>query len=106
MTGAKFIAPSELESLMIMVKKGECALIDIRTAAEFRSGHIRYAKLIPVDELEKRVGELDPGKRLVIYCRSGKRCLRVLPSLAEKGFSDVLVLEGGLERWPGGLVND
>jgi rhodanese-related sulfurtransferase len=106
MTGARFISSPELEGLMPIIEKGDCILLDIRSPAEFRSGHIRHARLIPVEELEKRAGEMDRSKMLVIYCRSGKRCLRILPTLADKGHNDVLVLEGGLERWRGSLVND
>ena len=106
MTGARFIATSELERLLPMVEKGECLLLDIRTVSEFRSGHIRYARLIPVDEIERRSEELDRSKKLVIYCRSGKRCQRALSVLSEKGHQEVLVLEGGLERWRGDLVKD
>jgi phage shock protein E len=105
MTGAKFIAPSELERIMPMVEKGECILLDIRSAAEFRSGHIRYAKVIPLDELEKRAGEIEPGKGLVIYCRSGKRCMAALPLLNKNG-REVMVLDGGVERWPNGLIRE
>jgi rhodanese-related sulfurtransferase len=106
MTGARFITPAELERLMPMIEKGELVLLDIRSSAEFRSGHIVHSRLIPVEELEKRVGELDKNKGLVIYCRSGKRCLRVLPILAERGGGEVLVLEGGLERWSGRVERD
>lgn len=105
MTGARFITPLELERLMPMIEKGECILLDIRSPAEFRSGHIRHSRHIPAEELEKRVEELDKRKTLVIYCRSGKRCLRALPVLTKEGRGEVLVLEGGLERWPGGLYD-
>ena len=98
--------PSELEELLPMVQKGEYVLLDIRTVGEFHSGHIRYAMSIPVDELDKRLSEIDHNKKLVIYCRSGKRCLRALPMLTEEGSEEVMVLEGGIERWPGGLVSD
>jgi rhodanese-related sulfurtransferase len=106
MTGARFITTSELEQLLPMIEKGECVLLDIRTVSEFRIGHIRYARLIPVDEIERRSEELDRNKKLVIYCRSGKRCLRALSVLGEKGIEGVQVLEGGLERWRGDLVKD
>jgi rhodanese-related sulfurtransferase len=91
---------------MPSVQKGDCVLLDIRSAGEFHSGHIRYARLIPVEELEKRVSELDRDKKLVIYCRTGKRCIRALPVLAQDRIEEVMVLEGGIERWPGGLVTD
>ncbi len=106
MTGARFITPAELDALMPMIEKGDCTLLDIRTQPEFRSGHIKHATLIPVEELEKRVTELDRGKSLVIYCRSGKRCLRGLQILVGNGIGGVMVLEGGLERWHGVQVHD
>jgi rhodanese-related sulfurtransferase len=105
MTGARFISAAELERLMPNIEKGECILLDIRSPAEFRGGHIVNAKLMPVDEIEKGAQKPDGKKPLVIYCRSGKRCFRVLQILANGG-REVLVLEGGLERWPGHLVHD
>ncbi len=103
MIGARFISPSELEKIMPMVERGEYLLLDIRTIGEFRSGHIRCARLIPVEEIEQRSGELDKEKRLVIYCRTGKRCLRAVSFLG-KDRAEVLILEGGLEQWPYNIV--
>jgi len=106
MTGARFIGMGELESLMPLIEKDECILLDVRSPVEFRSGHIRHTRSMPAEELVDRSNELEMGKKLVVYCRSGKRSLRVLPMLTEIGYADVLVLEGGLERWTGDLVSD
>jgi rhodanese-related sulfurtransferase len=106
MTGARFITPAELEILMSQAEEGELDLLDVRSRSEFRSGHISHAVSMPVEELENRYGELAHGKKLVIYCRTGRRCMKVLPLLAEKGFRDVLILEGGLEHWSGSLVTE
>jgi rhodanese-related sulfurtransferase len=105
MTAARFITALELERLMPMIEKGDCLLVDVRSTGEFRSGHIRCAKLMPVDEVGRRVGELERDKTLVIYCRSGRRCHQVLPVLTVGG-REVLILDGGLERWTGKLVCD
>jgi rhodanese-related sulfurtransferase len=106
MTGTKFITAKELEQMMPMIVKGECVLLDIRTASEFRSGHIIHAILMPVEELEKRSAELTGTKKMVIYCRTGKRCHRALPILNEKGHNDIMVLEGGLEKWSREIVRE
>jgi rhodanese-related sulfurtransferase len=106
MTGAKFITATELEMLMPLLERGECILLDIRAPAEFRSGHIRFSVSMPLEELEKRAGELDKDKGLVIYCRTGRRCLIALPVLGQKGHDSVMVLEGGIEVWRGDVIND
>jgi rhodanese-related sulfurtransferase len=105
MTGARFITPAELEGMMSSVGE-EFDLLDVRSRSEFRSGHISHAISMPVGELDRRSDDLPPGKKLVIYCRTGRRCLLAVPMLAEKGHPVVLILEGGLERWPGVLVTE
>ena len=42
-------------------------LIDVRQPAEYKSGHIPGAKLIPVTELAERSQELDPEKPTLVY---------------------------------------
>ena len=46
---------------------GEINLVDVRQPGEYEGQHIPGAKLIPVGELEERVGELDPSKPTVAY---------------------------------------
>jgi rhodanese-related sulfurtransferase len=42
-------------------------LVDVRQPGEFEGGHLAGAKLIPMGELEERLGELDPEKPTVAY---------------------------------------
>jgi rhodanese-related sulfurtransferase len=42
-------------------------LIDVRQPGEYEGGHLAGAKLIPIGELEDRLGDLDPGKPTVAY---------------------------------------
>jgi len=46
---------------------GDFNLIDVRTPKEYERGHLAGAELIPVGELEKRLSELDPNKRTIVY---------------------------------------
>ena len=94
-----FINPGELRSMMGVRKEGECDLIDVRREDEFRNGHIHGARLIPLDSLESRVTELDRSKTTVLYCKSGKRCLRGAQILGEMGWDEVYVLDGGYDAY-------
>lgn len=74
-------------------------LVDVRTAQEYASSHLDGALNLPVQELDRRLGEL--GRRdapVVVYCHSGNRSARAARLLAAAGFSRVYDL-GGIDRW-------
>ena len=83
-------------------KDDSIVVLDVRTPEEFKSetGHLKNAILLPVQELEARVGELEPyeGKTIIAVCRSGNRSSRAAAFLNQKGFH-VLNLEGGMLKW-------
>ncbi len=74
-------------------------ILDVRNQSEYNSGHIRYAKLIPVYELESRLDELDIDDDTLVYCRSGGRSSVASEILASNGFSYVYNMLGGITAW-------
>ena len=46
---------------------GEYNLVDVRQPVEYEKGHLPGARLIPLAELESRLGELDPRKPTIVY---------------------------------------
>jgi rhodanese-related sulfurtransferase len=91
------ISPAEAETLI--KEKKELQLIDVRTPAEYAAGHLANAKLIPVQELEGRVGEIDKTKPILLYCRSGHRSGNALKILLGKGYAQAKHMEGGINAW-------
>jgi rhodanese-related sulfurtransferase len=74
-------------------------LIDVRTPAEFAAGHIPGALNIPLQELEQRMGELEPKQApIVLYCRSGNRSSSAARALKAAGYAAVHDL-GAMSRW-------
>lgn len=74
-------------------------LLDVRTQAEFDGGHLDGAKLIAVQELAGRIGEVGPkNEPVVIYCASGRRSNRAATMLAEAGYQKVYDL-GPKSAW-------
>ena len=57
------------EELIKRLRRGDVVLVDVRPAEEFASGHIDGARSIPLDELERRIGELPADTEVVAYCR-------------------------------------
>jgi len=57
------------EELRARLARGDVVLVDVRPVEEFAAGHIDGARSIPLDELERRIGELPEGVEIVAYCR-------------------------------------
>jgi len=74
-------------------------ILDVRTRSEFNSGHIPGAVNIPQDELSGRLGELESGREIVVYCEGGGRSTAAASALRGAGFSTVLHLEGDMRAW-------
>ena len=57
------------EELLGRLRRGDVVLIDVRPENEFAAGHIDGARSIPIDELERRLGELPADREVIAYCR-------------------------------------
>ena len=73
-------------------------LIDVRSADEFASGHLRGAVNIPHDRITDEIGSVaaDKSARIILYCRSGRRADTALNTLKAAGYENVTNY-GGLE---------
>lgn len=95
------VTPSQVKEAIAQGKE-DLLLLDVREPYEYSLGHLPGAKLIPLKELPQRVGELDPGRWIVVYCRSGHRSLTAGAYLKLLGFSRVENLQGGILAWAAG----
>lgn len=57
------------DELRDRLRRGDVVLIDVRPSHEFEAGHIEGARSIPIDELDRRLDELPPGREVIAYCR-------------------------------------
>ncbi|MBS1904433.1 MAG: rhodanese-like domain-containing protein [Bacteroidetes bacterium] len=96
----KTYTPAEVTTFL---KQDTTAVVlDVRTPEEYASetGHLKNAKLIPVQQLEDRIGELASvkNKTVVAYCRSGHRSKQASEILSKKGFK-IINMDGGITAW-------
>ncbi len=73
-------------------------LIDVRSAEEYASGHLRGAVNIPHDRITEEIGSVaaDKSTPVILYCRSGRRADTALNALKAAGYENVSNY-GGLE---------
>lgn len=74
----------------------DAQFVDVREPTEVAGGTLPGTVNIPLAELESRVGELDPDRRVVLLCRSGARSTSAARYLTSVGFTDVINLAGGM----------
>jgi adenylyltransferase/sulfurtransferase len=91
------ISPSELNQRL---RRGDdLLLLDVRTPAERAICRIEGSLHVPLDQLPRRLDEIDPAREVVVYCKIGGRSARAVTVLRERGQAAVRNLRGGLEAW-------
>jgi adenylyltransferase/sulfurtransferase len=74
-------------------------LVDVREPHEWQIARIPAARLIPLGELGRRMGELDPADEIVAHCKSGVRSAKAVDILRKAGFQNVRNMRGGILAW-------
>lgn len=84
-SGPTASGPSAIEQAI----KNGALIVDVRTPAEFASGHYPGAVNIPLDEIDRRMNELgaDTNRPIVLYCRSGRRSGIALDQVLRAGYT-------------------
>lgn len=89
------------------VNSSNTIFLDVRTPEEFNGtapekfGAIKNAINIPVQELQKRMNELDAykNKPIIVYCSHSHRSPRASYMLTQAGFTNVTNMSGGMSVW-------
>jgi len=84
----------------IRLQKEGALFLDVRNPPELTEGYIAGALTIPLPELQQRLSELPMDKKLMVYCRSGRRSQVASNMLATNGFAQVYNVEGGFMAAP------
>ncbi len=76
-------------------------VIDVRTGAEFKKGHLQNAKNIDWNSsgFAKQINALDKNKPVFVYCLSGSRSSSAVNKMISEGFREVYELNGGVIKW-------
>jgi hydroxyacylglutathione hydrolase len=78
---------------------GTLTAIDVRSRAEWESGHIPGVRNFPLGELTDRLAELPANGALVVQCQGGGRSAIAASVLQRHGWDRVLNLSGGISEW-------
>lgn len=105
--------PSNVEVEMISVKEVKdlvdnldeeesVVIIDVRTVEEYKEGHIAGSINLPLDIISNI--DVSKDKKIIVYCRSGRRSNLAAIELIGLGYENVYDM-GGINDWPYDLVD-
>jgi rhodanese-related sulfurtransferase len=82
----------------VYAARGTVRIVDVREPDEYvgELGHIPEAELVPLATVEAKAASWDKAAEVVLVCRSGGRSGRAAAALAQKGFSKLVNMAGGM----------
>ena len=98
LSGIRRLGPAEVTAL---INHGNALLVDVRGASDFEKGHIAGSKNVQMTQFDPENKQLAPAKSLpvVMVCKVGQTASVAAKRLRKAGFTDVAVLEGGIQAW-------
>jgi rhodanese-related sulfurtransferase len=82
-----------------LINDHNATILDVRPNTEFAAGHVANSKNIPLEDIDKRVGEVSKDKPVIVVCAVGQKAGKAAAQLRASGLTEVFVLDGGLSAW-------
>lgn len=103
-TNKSVIQSLNSEEISEIIQDKSVTIIDVRTAEEYKTGHVEGAINIPYDEIENEVN-YDKDQTIAVYCRTGVRSSEAAKTLEKMGYTKIYDL-GGIEDFNVELTTD
>jgi molybdopterin/thiamine biosynthesis adenylyltransferase/rhodanese-related sulfurtransferase len=92
------IEPARL-SAWLKSERENLQLVDVRELNEGNAPAALHGMQIPFTGFQESINNIDPQKKVILFCRSGIRSLLASRMLAEQGYQNVYCLRGGITAW-------
>lgn len=91
-TGSQYVSPDEAKKLIASGKVK--TVLDVRTSAEYKSGHYPGAIHIPVNKINEKTTSILPKKGILVYCNTGQRARFAAEKLGRLGYNNIYYIPG------------
>ena len=100
-TSAEALPEIDVAAAAAQIQDKQIKVLDVREPAEFATGVIQGAVLIPLGQVERRIGELDglKDRPMLVVCGSGGRSAQAIKVLSKYGFTKLTNIKGGMSAW-------
>lgn len=81
--------------------------VDVRSPKEYATRRVPGAKLVPLDELDQRYGEVPhSAEKVIVYCAAGERSRFACDFLSQRGYTNLYHIREGLQGWQGPIAGE
>ena len=93
------VTSNQVSSLLEKNKKW--IVLDVRTPAEFKEGHIKNAINIDInaDDSHQKIDKLNKKARYIVHCRSNHRSGVAVEYMNKQGFKTIYQMSDGYTGW-------
>lgn len=90
-----------LEQARTALEKSSAVVVDIREPDEHAGGVAKGALLIPMAQLEKRLGDITKSKTqpILLFCATQNRSSKMAEQLQAAGYTNASYVKGGMSQW-------
>lgn len=82
------------------IKSGEpVQIIDVREEHEYQTVRLQDTVLLPLSTFHTDFNKVDKSKPAYMLCGVGKRATVAAEHLLANGYSEVIVIDGGIKDW-------
>ncbi len=84
-----------------LINQKHALILDCRKQQDFDLGHIPQSKRLDLDQLEQQIKEMKrfSSRPVIIIPMAGSVASKVINALKNSGFTDILILKGGITAW-------
>ncbi|WBM74347.1 MBL fold metallo-hydrolase [Saprospira grandis] len=91
--------PDIIELAEVKALKGEYRIFDIRSAKEYKEGHIEGAEHFFLGKLYELAKDVDRNEAIILHCQGGDRAAIGYSILVQMGFKNIKNFSGGIKAW-------
>ncbi|MBC6491468.1 rhodanese-like domain-containing protein [Flavihumibacter stibioxidans] len=88
-----------LDEFKSLYENNGIQVVDLRGAAEFKSGHIKGADNVFVGTILNNLDKISKDKKVVIHCQGGDRAAIGYSLLVKNGYRNILNYSAGMNEW-------
>jgi rhodanese-related sulfurtransferase len=89
------VTPDEVADIIASGKKA--TMLDVRKYSEFLSERVIGVQILPLDDINEKIAEIDKDEKYYVHCAGGYRSMIFNSMLRARGYHNLIDIKGGFK---------